>query len=405
MLTGVLANGALVAVAAALAAVLLRPRLRHAPAWRATVTPLASIIGSGFLVAAPLLGEIAGPWATGAMALIVALAYAIGAVIRFNIRHAEPRLAAAPGWGLRLSEDLANLLLALAYLVSVAFYLRLLSAFALRGAGLDPGAAPWLTTLLLVFIGLHGWRRGLRGLERLEEYSVTIKLAIIGALLVGLAGHDLIMGYGDPAAAPGDDGWQRLRRLAGILLVVQGFETSRYLGGEYPPALRIRSMRLAQWLAGLIYIAFIALAMPLLTHLTSGPPDETTLIDLSAYVAAVLPAMLVIAAILSQFSAAVADTLGGGGLLAEASGGRLRAPRAYLLIAASAIVLVWSADVFEIITLASRAFAAYYFFQVLVALQVNRALGGGGRYWARQAGLGLLAAVLLGIVVFAVPVG
>ena len=408
MLTVALANAALVAIAVVLAAGMLRPRLRNARAWRATVTPLASIIGSGFLVVAPLLGEIAGGWATLAMALVVALAYAIGTIIRFNIRHAEPRLARPrPGRALRLTEDLANLLLSLAYLVSVAFYVRLLSAFALRGVGLDSEiGARWLTTAILGFIGLHGWRRGLRGLERLEEYSVTIKLAIIGALLAGLVGHALTEGYSLAALPPvQDDALGRLRRLAGILLVVQGFETSRYLGGAYSTNLRIRSMRAAQWLSGAIYIGFIALATPLLGHLASGPPNETAIIDLSAYVAAVLPAMLVVAALMSQFSAAVADTLGAGGLLHEESRGRVRPAHGYAVVAASAILLIWTADIFEIIALASRAFAAYYLCQALVALQVNRGLRPGGRRWVRYGWFGGLAAVLGWIVVFAVPAG
>ncbi|MEK9672045.1 MAG: hypothetical protein VW268_06015 [Rhodospirillaceae bacterium] len=36
--------------------------------WRTTVTPLASIIGSGFLIVGPLLGKIVGAWAPAAMA-------------------------------------------------------------------------------------------------------------------------------------------------------------------------------------------------------------------------------------------------------------------------------------------------------------------------------------------------
>lgn len=55
------------AVATAAGLVLLQPRLMHAPAWRATITPLASIIGSGFLVAGPILAHAAGNLAWLAM--------------------------------------------------------------------------------------------------------------------------------------------------------------------------------------------------------------------------------------------------------------------------------------------------------------------------------------------------
>jgi len=67
-------------------------RLSHSSAWRATITPLASIMGSGFLVSAPLLYAHVGNYAVLAMAALLLLAYAIGSVIRFNIRYAEPIL-------------------------------------------------------------------------------------------------------------------------------------------------------------------------------------------------------------------------------------------------------------------------------------------------------------------------
>ena len=56
----------------------------------ATATPLASIFGSGFLVIVPILNGAVGPYAWLAMACVCGLAYAMGSVIRFNIRNAEP---------------------------------------------------------------------------------------------------------------------------------------------------------------------------------------------------------------------------------------------------------------------------------------------------------------------------
>ena len=72
---------------------LLRSKLVKGDLWRATLTPLSSIIGSGFLIMAPLLASIVGPLAPVAILGIVLLAYAIGHVICFNILHVEPRLA------------------------------------------------------------------------------------------------------------------------------------------------------------------------------------------------------------------------------------------------------------------------------------------------------------------------
>lgn len=88
-------NTILLATALLAAAWLFRPALRRSTNWIATVTPLASIIGSGFLIVAPLLADAVDGWALAAMTAIVILAYAIGAVIGFNIRHAEPLFATA----------------------------------------------------------------------------------------------------------------------------------------------------------------------------------------------------------------------------------------------------------------------------------------------------------------------
>ena len=52
-----------------------------------TATPLASIFGSGFLVIVPILNGAVGPYARLAMACVCGLAYAMGNVIRFNIRN------------------------------------------------------------------------------------------------------------------------------------------------------------------------------------------------------------------------------------------------------------------------------------------------------------------------------
>jgi len=46
-------------------------RLRNSFQWRATVTPLASIIGSGFLIVAPLLHSILGKWALAGISILL----------------------------------------------------------------------------------------------------------------------------------------------------------------------------------------------------------------------------------------------------------------------------------------------------------------------------------------------
>ncbi len=61
----------------------------------------------------------------------------------------------------------------------------------------------------------------------------------------------------------------------------------------------------------------------------------------------------------------------GSGLLQENSRGRLSTRIGYVSISVCSILLVWAVDLLEIITLASRAFATYYFLQALLAIFYN----------------------------------
>lgn len=188
-----------------------------------------------------------------------------------------------------------------------------------------------------------------------------------------------------------------------MLLVVQGFETSRYLGQEHSADRRVRSMQFAQGLSAFIYIGFAFLILPLIHFLPSGRPDETAIIDLSRYVSVVLPLMLIGAATMSQFSAAVADTLGGGGLLAEETQARLSPRYGYLVISVFAIILVWSTSIFEIIAYASRAFAFYYFAQTVLAFQVVTTWPSDRGKWKHLLGFGVMACILAWVTLFAIP--
>ena len=57
------------------AVILLLPRIANATLWRATTTPLASIIGSGFLILGPILSEHYGGYAPLVMAALCLCAY------------------------------------------------------------------------------------------------------------------------------------------------------------------------------------------------------------------------------------------------------------------------------------------------------------------------------------------
>ena len=145
----------------------------------------------------------------------------------------------------------------------------------------------------------------------------------------------------------------------GLIITVQGFETSRYLAAEYDAATRIRTMRISQLLSSAIYLVYITMTTLCFTDSQVGD-SETAIVGMTQLVAPVLPVMLVAAALAAQFSAAVADTAGCGGLAQESTHQHIKAKFAYLLVSTFGVGLTWVADIYSIIALASRAFAAYY---------------------------------------------
>lgn len=381
--------------------VLVLPRLRASSLWRATVTPLASIIGSGFLVLAPLLLERFGSRSVWVMALLCLMAYAIGAAIRWNIVALQTPGADSKGLA-AVIEHASSWALAFAYVISVCYYLNLLGAFAVSLGPLKG----WLdgrivTSVVLALIAGLGVWRGLRGLERAETFTVSLKLAVIAGLLVGMA--LFVVGLLAEGAAPGQPlqvlRWSSVPFLFGLVITVQGFETSRYLGKAYDATMRVRSMRYAQWLSALIYVVYIGLA-GLAFSAAGVPHEETAVIDMMTPVASVLPALLVVAALAAQFSAAVADTNGCGGLVEEMSAGRMRARYAYVALAAAGLLLTWTADIYQIISYASRAFAFYYTLQcALAAVLARRQHASIWRVLAYTA----MAVLMLAATVFGVP--
>jgi hypothetical protein len=402
-------NIALVLIAASVLVFMYSPRVAKSRAWQATLTPLSSIIGSGFLIIAPLLASVVGVYSPIAVTGIVVLAYAIGGVIRFNILHAEPLLHERRAHPFIYRIDLfANAVLSFAYVTAVAFYLSLLSSFLLTylGFGDSPSLERALTTTIIVFIATTGYLRGLGGLEKLEAYSMSVQLSIVVALLIGVmiydynfvqSGRSLIFDVQER------DWMTKAFILAGILLVVQGFETSRFLGEKYSAELRVRTMRRAQLISGGLYIVSVIVLLPIVQELDLERIRIAEIVAATGLAAAVLPLMLIVAAIMSQFSAAVADTVGAGSLASESSRGRLTTNRGYLVVSFMAIVLIWSANLLEIISYASRAFALYYLMQCFVAIIASYYHCERKVFCWHIAKYSVLTVVLAFVVLFAIP--
>ena len=127
-------------------------------------------------------------------------------------------------------------------------------------------------------------------------------------------------------------------------------------------------MRYAQLVTSGIYLVFIGLAT-VLFHDGLGS-DVTAIIELTQPVAVILPILIAVAAIGSQFSAAVADYEGAGGLLEEITHRKVHLQVSYGLILLITVTLTWSTNVNGIIAYASTAFTLFYFMQCLVAMIV-----------------------------------
>ncbi|WP_339433863.1 MULTISPECIES: hypothetical protein [unclassified Pseudomonas] len=394
-----ISNAGLILVSILVACVFFHPRVLRMRLWRATVTPLASIIGSGFLVVGPILANTFGSAAWLAMAALCSLGYLYGAVMRHNIRYVQPGLKSLPPTSVFI-ERASDFALSLAYFVSVAYYLNLFAAFGMRIVEVESRLAVQIVaSIAIATVGVIGLSGGLRALERIEVYAVGLKLCVILGIFAALI---LFATTGHTISSPVEpqEGLGKLQVLLGLIVLVQGFETSRYLGAEYDTQTRLRTMRYAQWISTFIYVGFVFL----LTHLFHGSPSaeggETAIIDMLAPVGAAVTPLLIAAALASQSSAAVADMNGASGLLAEATHKRLSVNVGSLVTALVAIGITWSAGIYEIITYASKAFVIFYALQSLQALlsSLDRKEPGKAALFA----VGLLIAI--GIVLFGKPV-
>lgn len=363
----------------------------------ATVTPLASIFGSGFLIVIPILERELGALAVVGMAGVCLMAWMIGIAIRHNVAAVEP-LADAGRLDPTTSriDRASDLVIVVAYVISVALYLRILALFAVGYVSNGSGAAErMLAVTLVLLITAIGLIRGLAGLELLERLALGAVLVLVLAIGATFAGKDVqqLGGGLHLPPVPSRGLVSGLLVLGGIVITVQGFETVRYLQ-HIDRGARIVGCRLSQLISSAVYVLIIALATPLMGLGTVSGADRG-LLELVQRVAPLLVLPLVLCAVLSQFSAATADTEAGVGNLRVIGWAPLRGRRRYLLVGGAAAVLAGTLGTSIIIVVASRAFAAYYALQCTVALRTS-----GGR---TRVGYGVLALVMLAITLLAKP--
>jgi hypothetical protein len=369
---------------------------------RASVTPLASILGSGLLIIVPVLERTLGPVSVFGAAGVCAVAWVVGTAVRHCVRVVEPALASeAPDRVNVWLDRTGDAVIVVAYVISVALYLRIMAQYVIGYA--DPGGSPLgeraLACAAVALIVVVGITRGFAGLNLLDRFSLAVVLALTTLLGGTLLFHDvrgLSRGALHLPPVPDVGIGKILLVLGGIVITVQGFETVQYLGDRYDTETRVWASRLAQLVAASIYLGFVAVATPVMGLGTADGPDST-LLDITARIAPWLALPLVLSAVLSQFSAAVADTVAAEGNL-RGLFRFMRGPTPYLVSGGAALLLAATTPTFTIVAIASRAFAAYYAIQAALAMRTSTG-------WTRKAGYGALVVVMVAVTLFAESAG
>ncbi|MEO5834975.1 MAG: hypothetical protein ABJA16_07610 [Nakamurella sp.] len=364
----------------------------------ASVTPLASILGSGLLIIVPVLERTLGALSLFGILAICGVAWLIGTTIRHNVVVVEQREAAGTVDTVTArAGKLADAVIVVAYVISVALYLRIMAQY-LVGFFDSAGSALWEPVIACVAVAMIvglGVVRGFRGLDRLDRVSLGAVLALTTLLGGVLLVHDIRSAASTSVTLPPIPSMPLLTAvsvLGGIVITVQGFETVRYLGAEFDAPTRVWASRLAQLISSSIYIGFVAVATPVMGLGTRAGADNT-LLDITGRIAPWVAIPLVLSAVLSQFSAAIADTAAANGNL----GGLNRwfiGPRPFLISGAAAIALAAAVPTLTIVAVASRAFAAYYALQAGIAMHTSNGL-------PRKIGFGTLALLMIVVTVFA----
>lgn len=368
----------------------------------ASVTPLASILGSGLLIIVPVLESTLGGLAVFGAVAICAVAWLIGTVIRHNVIVVEHRRASGTldSRTARVGR-LADAVIVIAYVISVALYVRIMAKYLVEFFN-SAGSALWEPVIACVAVALIvgiGAARGFTGLDRLDRVSLTAVLVLTTVLAAVLLIHDATAAASTSMSVPPIPAMSlitTLQVLGGIVITVQGFETVRYLGDDYDAPVRVSASRVAQLISSFIYIGFVAVATPVMGLGTPAGADST-LLSITGRIAPWLALPLVLSAVLSQFSAAIADTAAADGNL-RGLNPWFRGTRPYLISGAAAIALAATVPTLTIVAIASRAFAAYYALEAVIAIRTSTGP-------LRKTGFGLLAVLMLAVTIFALPAG
>ena len=125
------------------------------------------------------------------------------------------------------------------------------------------------------------------------------------------------------------------------------------------------------------------------------------ILDIMEFVAPFMGIFVLVGALSSQLSAAVADSIGAAGLMNEVTRRRLPVRSAFAVAAGLSLAVVWLTDPFQVIALSSRAFALFYALQCVIGLWVSVRTRAGGPL--ARAGLAMVGVVCLVAAVMGAP--
>ena len=383
-------------VALSLAYALYRPRVQQSHRYQAMVVPLANIMDVGFIVLSPAIVLLAGTGAPFAMLGVCLVAIATGFVMSYNIRHYEP-LSESDDPVTRV-ERTAQWALLGASVINIAYYTLLLMAlFLLPFDAFTTGRQAFWGTLYLGAIAVIGYLGGMDWLNKRGDRTTAFNLAAVFGVLVAFLVFNVqeaLGGRWELGESP-TPGVEDFRKIIGLFAMVQGFEAARYIGVRFSAERRITTMRIAQGIATVVFVALVASILVL--FLPPGiPPDGTAIFIVSDAIGDTMPWLLLLAAIGSQTSAIIGATSSRSDMLVSA-----KVPRrlSFLVILIPAILVVIFTDVSVAVNLASRVFAAYFLTQAVLAGVLARR----NRNWWAVTGIALVGLAMATILIFGLP--
>ena len=394
----VVAVGIALIVLAGLAWFLYSSRVQSSIRYQATVVPLSNIMDVGFIVMSPAIVLLAGYEAPLVMLGICLVAIATGFAISYNIRHFEP--LRGTGDRILVVGHVARYALTFASVINIAYYTLLLVTLALwpLDAYSDRNLAIVGTILLgvLIFVGLAG---RMDDLNRLADKTTAFNLSAVIAVVVAFGVYNIQEMLGGRWDLPPTDtviDAEAFRQIIGLFAIVQGFEAARYIGSRFPGELRITTMRIAQTIATVVFVALLAFVLILFVQVETDF-DATAIFIVSDEVGDFMPWLILLAALGSQTSAIIGATMSRSDMMIDETSISRRAT--FLVLLGPAIAVFLLTDVPLAVSLASRVFAVYFVFQAVIAWILARRVGN----WAAVGGFTLIALVMATIAIFGLP--